>query len=49
MNFPTLIILLIVVGIFALIVTTEYKNKKNGKPSCSGCAGCNGVCGCKIK
>ena len=44
MNWPTIIIALIVAGVFAAIVIAQIRNKKNGKSSCS-CGGSCGSCG----
>lgn len=49
MNLPTILIGLIVLGVFVAIVGTSIRNHKNGKggcscgDSCGGCA-CAGMC-----
>lgn len=49
MNLPTILIGLIVLGVFVTIVGTSIRNHKNGKggcscgDSCGGCA-CAGMC-----
>lgn len=49
MNLPTLIVGLIVFGIFFAIVITGIRNKKAGKGGCScgsNCSSCSGGCHC---
>ena len=47
MNFPTLIVLLIVITIFLLIVINQVSNFIKGKHSCSGncgtCKSCDNI------
>lgn len=42
MNWPTIVIALIIGAIFAAIIIKGIINKKNGKSSCSCGCGCDG-------
>lgn len=48
MNLPTIIVGLLVLGVFAAIVARGVYNKKHGKGGCSSCGsdcgGCGGGC-----
>ncbi len=44
-HLPTIIVLLIVAGVFTAIVVNEIRNRIKGKGSCScGCEGCTLNC-----
>ena len=47
MNLPTVIVLILVIGLFVVLLAKTVTDKKNGKHSCScggDCSACGGNC-----
>lgn len=50
MNAPTIVISLLILGVFVAIIARGIYNRKHHKGGCScGCSSCSGSCGCHSK